>query len=248
VDIIVCIKRVRHQIDAGRSIINPPDRNALEEGLRLRERFGGKVTVLTMGSPPARRALEEALALGADEAIFLCDSLFNGADTLATAYALYYATRRLAPFDLILCGNESSTGATGHVGPELAELLGIPHVSYARKINTSDAKRLIVERLFEDGYLKVEIKLPALVAVLRGINQPRLPTVSGIVEAAGKKIEVWGTKDIGADLERVGLEGSPTRALRQVFKTFERKKEILTGPPEEVVKRAVARLKELGVL
>lgn len=247
-DTIVCIKRMRHNTEAGRFVINPLDKAALEEGLRLKERFSGRVIALTMGSPPARRALEEALAMGADEAVFLCDDSFNGADTLATAYTLFYGIRRLPRFDLILCGNESTTGATGHVGPELAELLGIPHVSYARKLDTSDGKRFIVERLFEDGYIKVEIELPALVAVLRGTNQPRLPTVSGIMEAAGKKIEVWSAKDIGADREKVGLEGSPTRALRQVSKTFDRKKEIITGPAEEAVKKAVARLKELGVL
>jgi electron transfer flavoprotein beta subunit len=248
VDIIVCIKRVRLNPEASKSIINPLDKAALEEGLRLKERFSGRVVVLTMGSPPARRALEEALAIGADEAVFLCDDSFDGADTLATAYALFYGIRRLPRFDLILCGNESTTGATGHVGPELAELLGIPHVSYARKLDSSDGKRITVERVFEDGYIKVEIELPALVAVLRGINQPRLPTVAGIMEAAGKKIEVWSAKDISADPERVGLEGSPTRALREVPKTFERKKEIITGPAEEAVKKAVARLKELGVL
>lgn len=247
-DIIVCIKRIRHYTDAGSSIINPLDRNALEEGLRLKERFSGRVTALAMGSPPAKRALEEALALGADEAVFLCDSSFNGADTLATAYALYYAVRRLARFNLILCGNESTTGATGHVGPELAELLRIPHTSYARKVETNDGKRLLVERVFEDGHIKIEVDLPALVAVVKDINRPRLPTVSGIMEAGRKKIQVWTATEIGADPKNIGFEGSPTRVMRQISKNFARKKEVLTGPADEVVKKAVARLKQLGVL
>lgn len=247
-DIIVCIKRIRQEPQSQRSIINPQDRNALEEALTLKEKFSGKVIALTMGSPPARRALEEALAIGADEAVFLCDSSFTGADTLATAYTLFYGIRDLGHFDLILCGNESMTGATGHVGPQLAELLQIPHVTYARKIQAIDEKRLLVERALEYGFMKVEVELPAVIAVVTGINSPRLPTVSGIMAAADKEVKIWSAKDIGAEPQNVGLEGSPTCALRQVEKRFQRRKEILAGPAEEVVGKAVERLKELGVL
>jgi electron transfer flavoprotein beta subunit len=247
-DIVVCVRRVRDGAEPGRSAIGPLERHALEEALRLKERFGGRVTALAMGSPPAGRALEEALAAGADRAVFLCDARFAGADTLATARTLYYGIRRLGPFDLVLCGNESATGATGQVGPQLAEFLGVPCVTHVRRLEASAPDRLLAERALEHGHMRVEVRLPALVAVVKGINTPRLPTVWGIMAAAEKGITVWNAEDLGADPGLVGLEGSPTRLVRERKTEFGRRREIFAGPPEEAVKKAVARLKELGVL
>lgn len=247
-DIIVCIRRVTQEQEPRQSKINPPDRNALEEALKLKERFSGKVIVLTMDAPVANGALEEALAVGADEGILICDNSCSGADTLATAYTLTCGVRSIGHFDLILCGNESTAGATGQVGPQLAEFLELPHVTHARQMDVSDEKSALVERALEYGYMKVDIQLPAVIAVVRGINRPRLPTVTGIMEAAEKEVKVWRADDIGAESHNIGLEGSPTCTLGEIERRYERGREIFTGPPEESVKKAVTKLKELGVI
>ena len=186
--------------------------------------------------------------MGADEAVFLCDSAFSGADTLATAHALFYGIGALGRFDLVLCGNESMTGGTGHVGPQLAELLEVPHVTHVRRVEVVDQDRLLVDRALEQGYVRLEVGLPAVLAVVKEVNTPRLPTVSGIMAAAEKDIRVLSAKDVGADSQRIGVEGSPTRELRQVESRSERKKEVLSGPPEEAVRKAVERLKELRAI
>lgn len=247
-DVIVCIRRITQEPEPGQSILNPLDRNALEEALRLKERLSGKVTALTMDAPPARRALEEAITMGADETMFLCDNVFAKADSLATAYALSYGIRSLGHFDLILCGNESLAGATGQVGPQLAELLGVPHVTSVRKMESINENRFLVERALEHGCMKVEVDLPAVLAVVKEINSPRLPTVWGIMSAAEKEIKICTAKEIGAELQNIGVRGSPSCALREFKKTFDRRKEILSGPPEKAVKKAVERLIELGAI
>lgn len=247
-EIIVCIRRMIPEPQLGQSIINPLDRNALEEGLKLKEKLSGKVVVLTMDASPAGRALEEALAMGADEALFLCDRRYSGADTLATANALSYGIRHLGVFDLILCGNESTAGATGHVGPQLAELLGLPHITYVRKIEVIGDRRFLVERALEHGYMRAEVELPAVLAVVREINYPRFPTVSGIMAAAEKEVKVWDAEEIGADPQNIGVGGSCTCLVRQFKRQFQRRREVLQGPPEEVVGKAVERLDELGAI
>ncbi len=224
------------------------DRNALEEGLKLKEKLSGKVVVLTMDAPPARRALEEALAMGADEAVFLCDTRYSEADTLATARALSYGIRRLGVFDLILCGNESTAGATGHVGPQLAELLGLPHITYVRGIEVIGDRKFLVERALEHGYMKIEVRLPAVLAVVKEINYPRFPTVSGIMAAAEKEVRIWDAEEIGADPRHIGAEGSCTWVLRQFEQKSDRRREVLEGRPEEVVRKAVERLVKLRVI
>jgi electron transfer flavoprotein beta subunit len=247
-DIIVCIRRITQEPQPGQSMLNPLDRNALEEALRLKERLSGKVTALTMDAPPGRRALEEAVAMGAGETMFLCDNAFARADSLATAYALSYGIRSLGHFDLVLCGNESLAGATGQVGPQLAEILGIPHVTSVRKIESTSGNRFLIERALEHGYMKVEVELPAVLSVVKEINSPRLATVWGIMAAAEKEINICTANEIGAEPQNIGAQGSPSCALREFKKTFDRRKEILSGPPEEVVRKAVDRLVELGAI
>jgi electron transfer flavoprotein beta subunit len=247
-DVIVCIRRITQEPEPGQSILNPLDRNALEEALRLKERLSGKVTALTMDAPPARRALEEAIAMGADETMFLCDNVFAKADSLATAYALSYGIRSLGHFDLILCGNESLAGATGQVGPQLAELLGVPHVTSVRKMESLNENRFLVERALEHGCMKVEVDLPAVLAVVKEINSPRLSTVWGIMSAAEKEIKICTAKEIGAELQNIGVRGSPSCALREFKKTFDRRKEIFSGPPDKAVRKAVEKLIELGAV
>jgi electron transfer flavoprotein beta subunit len=247
-DIIVCIRRITQEPQPGQSILNPLDRNALEEALMLKERLSGKVTALTMDAPPGRRALEEAIAMGADETMFLCDNAFAKADSLATAYALSYGIRSLGHFDLVLCGNESLAGATGQVGPQLAEILGIPHVTSVRKIESINGDRFLTERALEHGYMKVEVELPAVLSVVKEINSPRLATVWGIMAAAEKEIKICTANEIEAEPQNIGVMGSPSCALREFKKSFDRRKEIFSGTAEEVVKKAVSRLVELGAI
>ncbi len=263
-DIIVCIKQVPNpeqfskiRMDPERgtinregipAVINPLDRHALEEALRIREQFSGKVTAISMGPPQAKETLEEALAMGVDDAILLCDRAFAGADTLATAYALFGAIKKLGKFALILRGNESADGATGQVGPQVAELLGIPHVTYVNKVELVDGESLIATRTIERGYLKVKARLPALLAVVREINQFRLPTVLEIIEAARKEIKVWNAKDIEAKTETIGLDGSPTRVTGGFELKSKRKGDILEGSPEVMARKAVEKLRALGAI
>ena len=227
-------------------IINPGDKNAIEEGARIRERFSGKVSVLTMGPPQARKSLEEALAMGADEAFLLCDRAFAAADTLATAYTLARAIQKIGHFDLILCGNETVDSGTGQVGPQVAQLLGITCVANVEEIAFEDERTLIVKRALERGHMKVEVGLPALIAVNQEINKPRLATAFGIIEAAEKEIKVWSCEDIGAGPGNVGGKGSPTAVMEIVERRLKHKGEIMTGSPEEMVKGAIRKIKELG--
>lgn len=263
-DIIVCIKQVPNPehfskitIDPQKgtirregipAVVNPWDRHALEEALRIRERFSGKVTAISMGPPQAREALEEALAMGIDDAVLLCDRAFAGADTLATAYALAGAIKKLGKFDLVLCGNETVDGATGQVGPQVAELLGVGHVTYVNKVEFVDGESLIATRTIERGCLKVKVRLPALLAVVREINKFRLPTALSIIEATKKEIKTWTNKDIGAREETIGLSGSPTQVTGGFKLELKRKCEILDDSPEVMAKEAVEKLRELGAI
>jgi electron transfer flavoprotein beta subunit len=266
-NIVVCIKQVpdpehfnKISIDAQTgsiqrlgvpSITNPDDRHALEEALRIKERFGGCVSVLTMGPPQARRSLEDALAMGADRGAILCDPAFAGADTLSTARLLSAGVRALGNFDLIICGNETVDGATGQVPAQLAEFLDVPHVTHAKKIDFIDEGTAIVERKVENGYLKVEIKSPAVISVLKNINKYRLPTVVGITEAANKEIIELGSSDceiLGITKDEMGLKGSPTRVAKVFESGLKREVEMITGNPEDVARKLIQRLHELEAL
>ena len=261
-DIIVCIKQVPDpeqfskikmdpvsgtiQREGVSTVINPLDKHALEEALKIREQFSGKVTAISMGPPQAKEALQEALAMGIDDAVLLCDRAFAGADTLATAYCLAGAINKLGKFDLIFCGNETVDGATGQVGPQVAELLDIPHVTYVNKVEFADESALIITRIIERGHLKIKTKLPVLLAVVRGINKFRLPTAMGIINAATTEIKVWNAEDTGAKNDTIGLDGSPTRVIGGFGLETKRRREMLEGSPEVMAKEAVKKLRELG--
>ena len=228
---IVCVKQVpdteaRIEVKDGRIVeegigyvINPFDEYAIEEGLRLRERFGGEVVVVSMGPPRAEEALKQAIAMGADEAILLSDRAFAGADTLATSYTLSQAIERIGGYDLIICGMRATDGETGQVGPGIAGHLGINQLTYVSKIREIDfeEKTITVERLVEEGREVVTSKLPAVLTVVKDINQPRFPTFMGIRRAARMKIPVWTAEDLkGADPANFGLKGSATQVI-EVF-------------------------------
>lgn len=226
-------------------ITNPLDRHALEEALRIREKLGGSVTAVTMGPPQARTSLDDALAVGADRGALLCDQAFAGADTLATACALSGGIRFLGPFDLILCGNETADGATAQVPAQLAEMLDIPHVTSARKIEVQENGRVLVERAVENGFLRIEVVLPAVIAVLRPINTYRLPTVMGIMEAAGKDILELGCpacESLGTNPIDLGSRGSPTRFAGFSEAARLRKVEMISGESKDIAATLIKKL------
>lgn len=231
------------------SIVNPFDMYAIEEALRIRERHGGRVTVMTMGPPQAAQALREALALGADDAVLLSDRAFAGADTLATSYTLARAIEKAGGFDLVICGKQAIDGDTAQVGPEVAEHLDVPHVTYVRRIEELTEQpppgRIRVQRMVEDGYEVIESPLPALITVVKEINEPRVPSIKGTLRARKAAITTWGAADLGVDESRVGLVGSPTRVVRIFTPERRRRGEIIDGPTAQAKARTLAaRLRE----
>ncbi|HHY47896.1 MAG TPA: electron transfer flavoprotein subunit beta/FixA family protein [Firmicutes bacterium] len=233
-------------------VVNPFDLFAIEEALRLRERMSssgqkGRVSVITMGPPQARSALEEAIAMGADDAVLLSDRAFAGADTLATAYTLSRGIRRIedstgAKVDIVICGRQSTDGDTAQVGPELAEMLGIPHLVRVRKVESLTRESIRVERIADGGYDVIESCLPVLLTVEKGINQPRVPSLRGLMRARKAGIPVWGAQELGVEAQQVGLAGSPTRVIRVFSPERQRRAEMLTGSPEAVARLLVDRL------
>ncbi|MDD5289132.1 MAG: electron transfer flavoprotein subunit beta/FixA family protein [Dehalococcoidales bacterium] len=263
-DIAVCLKQVPHPDYLSKVVldpvtkrlhregiplvINPVDRNAIEAGIRLKERFSGKVTAVTMGPPEAQEALEEALAMGADTAILLCDRGFAGADTYATAYTLAMALTKSGKYDLILCGNETIDSGTSQVGPQIAEFLDIPHVTNVKALDFNTEGLLLAERSLEDGYMKVQARLPVLVTVNKEINKPRIPSVIGIMQVAGKTLKKYGLAELGLSVEQVGLSGSPTQTIEITETGQKHGGSVLQGEPAQVVKTVVSRLRELQAL
>jgi electron transfer flavoprotein beta subunit len=230
------------------SIINPYDRYAIEEALRLREKHGGKVTAVTMGPPQAADALKEAVSLGVDDVVLLSDRAFAGADTWATSYALSQGIRKIGDFDLVIAGKQAIDGDTAQVGPETADMLGIPFVAYIRKIEQVEGRKMIAERLMDEGYDVVETSLPALITVVKEINEPRVPSLKGKMKAKNLKVTAWTAKDIGADEEKIGLKGSPTQVVR-IFPPAPRgQREILSGSIEEQVATVAKKLKEQSLI
>ncbi len=260
-NIIVCIKQVPNtnevKIDPKKgtliregvpSIINPEDKHGLEEALRLKEKVGGKVTVLTMGPPQAEVALKEALAMGADEAILVSDRAFAGSDTLATSYVLSKAIEKIGDFDIIFCGRQAIDGDTAQVGPQIAENLGISQVTYATKFEMK-GDLIEIRRALEDGYSVIETKLPVLVTVLEKINKPRYPSIKGVVNAFSKsEIKVFSANDLSLDEDRLGLDGSPTKVMKSFVPTHEKMGEILDGTPEEKVSKLINILKDVKIV
>ncbi|HOI45251.1 MAG TPA: electron transfer flavoprotein subunit beta/FixA family protein [Candidatus Aminicenantes bacterium] len=257
---IVCIKQVPNTIDVDidartgtlkregvESIINPFDEFAIEEGVRLKERTGGKTTVITMGPPQAESALREALARGIDRGILITDRAFAGADTWATAYTLARAVQTVGAYDLIICGKQASDGDTAQVGPGVAEMLDIPHAAYVKNIDDIENGSIRVERMMEDGHDLIEMPLPALITVVKEINVPRPPSLRGTLAARKAVIEKWDAARINAAAGNTGLTGSPTQVIRIFNPPPRRGGEMLTGSVEEMAEGLVDRLKKVKI-
>lgn len=257
-NIIVCIKQVPNTTDVRidpvkntliregvESVVNPFDAYAIEEAIRLKERFTGKITVVTMGPQQAEAVLREAIALGCDEGILVSDRKFAGSDTWATSYTLSCAIRKLGAFDIILCGKQASDGDTAQVGPGISTHLDIPQVTYVKKIEEIKDNKARVERMTEEGYDIIETPLPCLLTVVKEINTPRLPSLKGMMKSKSAKIIQWTAADINAEAKNIGLDGSPTRVVK-VFTPVPRKGgEMLKGDTAQICSKLSELLKDV---
>lgn len=237
------------------SIVNPFDVFAIEAGLALRDAYGGKVTLLSMGPSQAGAALREGISMGADDAVLISDRAFAGSDTLATSYALATAVKKIgqnagAGVDLILAGRQAIDGDTAQVGPGVAEQLGMPSITCVSKIESlsqnGTGPNLRLRRMLEDGYQVVEVGLPAVLSVVKDINKPRLPSLRGMMKSKTYNLPTWTAADIAADTTLCGLSGSATR-VKRIFSPEKRARgETLEGGAAEQAKTLVQRLRDSG--
>jgi electron transfer flavoprotein beta subunit len=226
--------------------INPFDLNALEAAVQIKEKLGGKVTAISMGPLQAESALRDALARGADRAILLVDKKFAGADTRATSFTLASAIKRSGEFDLIVCGEKTIDGDTGQVGPEVAGMLEIPHIAYASNIKKISDEGLEVRSELWDAYYLKRMKLPGLITLTKDVNNPRLASLRGKMNARKAKVEKWGREEFkDIPLEEFGLKGSHTQVKRiELPKAEERGGEIIRGEARECTEKLFLYLKE----
>lgn len=254
-NIVVCVKQVPDTTvvkidpktgtlirDGVPSIINPEDKHALEAALQLKEAHGGKVTVVSMGLPMAKAALREALCMGADEAILLTDRVLGGADTLATSKSLAGVIKKL-DYDIVFAGRQAIDGDTAQVGPEIAEHLNIPQVTYVQDVKV-EGDSLIVNRALEDGHQIVEVKTPCLLTAIETLNEPRYMNVGNIFATSDNDIKVMSAEDIDVDKSELGLKGSPTKVKKSMTKEVKGAGELVKEGPKEAAAYVLGKLKE----
>jgi electron transfer flavoprotein beta subunit len=229
------------------SIINPFDLHALEAGLQIRDKLGGKVTVLTMGPPQAESSLREAISIGADDAVLLTDRAFAGSDTWATSYTLAQAIKKIGA-DIIFCGKQAIDGDTAQVGPETAEFLNIPHIAYVKKIEEVKNDYIRVQRLMDEGYDIVESSIPVLLTVVKELNEPRMPSLKGKMAAKKTEIKKMSAAEIGAEPNNLGLKGSPTQVKNIFAPQAKSEKMMLEGTPEEQVTALIQQMRKIKCL
>lgn len=255
-NIIVCIKQVPDAKDVQldpitntlaregvESIMNPYDRHALEEAVAIKEQQGGRVTVITMGPPQAETVLREAIACGADEGVLVSDRAFAGADTWATSYTLAQTVQTLGDFDLVLCGKQAIDGDTAQVGPGLACRLNIPYATCVQKTRKVSDKVIEVERMMDDGFDVLRLPLPALMTVVKDINEPRVASLKGKMKAKKAEIRKFSASDIGAEIQNIGLAGSPTQVVKVFSPEARGDRKIFSGSVEEQVDQLVECLR-----
>ena len=233
------------------SIINPDDKAGIEAALQLKEKCpGSTVTVVSMGPPQADVALREALAMGCDEAILVSDRAFGGADTWATSSTIAAALKKL-DYDVIITGRQAIDGDTAQVGPQIAENLGIPQISYTEELYINDAADTVtVKRQYEDRYHMIEAKTPCLLTALQELAEPRYMHAGGIIDAYAKDITVWGFDDLkdGLNPDHIGLNGSPTKVVTSFGKMAKGAGEKLDVTPDEAVAAIIAKMEEKHII
>lgn len=260
-NIVVCIKQVpgtttvKINPDTGtlmregvEAVVNPFDEYAIEEALRIKERVGGTVKVITMGPPQAEDALKSAISMGADECFLITDRAFGGADTWATSYTISKGIQSLGQVDLIICGKQAIDGDTAQVGPGVAEMLGLPFVAWVRKVEEITEQTIRVERLMEDGYEVVEMPLPGLITVVKEINVPRLASLKGKMRAKKTEAVKLTAEMLGAEKNKIGLAGSPTQVLRSFVPQRKSGGEKVSGEVPELVEKLKSTILDLSVI
>lgn len=230
------------------TIMNPDDKAGLETALRIKDEFGAEVTALTMGLPKAEEVLREAMAMGADNGILVTDRVLGGADTWATSSTIAGALRNI-DYDIIITGRQAIDGDTAQVGPQIAEHLGIPVISYAEDIKV-DGDSVVVKRQFDDRYHMLKAKMPVLITALSELNDPRYMTPGGIFDAYKKDITVWGRADLkDVDDSDIGLSGSPTKIAKASDKVRKGAGEkVALDTPQESADYIIAKLEEKHII
>lgn len=262
--IIVCVKQVPDTTEVRLdpktntliregvpSIINPDDKAGIETALQIKEKYPDTtVTILSMGPPQAEEAIREALAMGADEGILVTDRAFGGADTWATSCTIAGALKTVGDYDLIITGRQAIDGDTAQVGPQIAEHLGLPQVSYAEEVDVN-GDVVTVKRQFEDRYHIIDVKMPCVITALTELAEPRYMSVGGVFDAYAKDIKVWGLDDIkdNLNLDDIGLKGSPTKVRKSYAKEGKGAGVVLKDvSADEAARAIVAKLKEKYII
>jgi len=260
-DIVVCVKQVPDTTnikvdpetgtlkrETAGTILNPFDLYAIEEGLKIKEKLGGKVTVITMGPPMAKEILKTAIGMGVDEAVLISDRRVAGSDTWATSYVLSKAIQKLG-FNVVLFGKQAIDGDTAQVGPSTAEFLNIPCITWVKKIREISDKEMVAEMMMEDGVDVIKVSLPVAITVVKDINSPRLESLKGKMRAKKYEPATWTLDDIGGEELKSGLKGSPTR----VKQTWSPQRdfghaEIFQGETDEKVAKLYDKIKAIGFI
>lgn len=258
-NLIVCVKQVpsttdvrmdpvTHTIvrDARQSVLNPFDRFAVELAVQLKERHGGTVTTLSMGIPATEGLLRDTIARGADRAVLLTDRRFAGADTLATSYTLSLGVQAIEKYDCILCGAMAVDGDTAQIGPELAEQLHIPHATNVQSIDEVGADSLTVTQQVDGGTRRLRINRPCVLTVVRDIVMVRMPSIRGIQRSMAAEVRIWGADDINADVNRIGLTGSPTQVIETYVPKRQKQTVDLCGSIETLSKSLMDMIEKNG--
>lgn len=259
--VLVCVKQVPDTTEvkmdpktntldrsSAPAIINPYDEHAVEEAVRIKKKFGGKVSVISMGPPQAQDVIKKCIEMGADEGYLLSDRAFAGSDTLATSYIITMGIKKIIekePVDLVFCGKQAIDGDTAQVGPGIASRLGMPQLTYVEEIESLDVdrKQIVVHRKIDNGYEVVQAKLPCLVTIEKDINEISYAPLPNMIKAARYKAEMWGISEFEADMGQLGLKGSPT-SVRRIFPPPQRNGgEIMKGSVEQISKKLVNELK-----
>jgi electron transfer flavoprotein beta subunit len=260
-NIVICIKQVPETTEVefdketGRlkregvaAVINPFDEYALETGLRLKEKYGGRVKVVSMGPPMAEQALRDSIAMGADEGWLVTDRVFGGADTWATSLTVAKAIQHIGLFDIIICGLKTTDGDTGQTGPEMAEHLGVPCISYVSQVVDFRDQKLVLKRNLDDGVETLEACLPLIITVSKDVGQPRLATLRGRIAAKKALIKQITNKEIGLNPKELGLDGSYTRVIKIFTPEAHAMGEVIEGSPDQLAEAIYQKLKEVKIV